>query len=239
MFSKIVSFELKYWLKSPLLYVYAIIMAVISMFIMASAIGVFDDSTVTVTGISKINSAKGITGLLTAMALLVYFLLPSIIGSSIYKDYKHEMYQVLFAYPFSKMSYLLGKFVSSFLMVLVVILFCMIGLWVGTQLPGANQELLLEFNLLNYLQPFLLIVIPNLIFFGAIVFGVVTFSRNIFVGFITVVILIVLQSLANSYMQDLDTKNIAALLDPTGMSAVALETEYWTVAEENSKLIPF
>ena len=238
MLSKIVSFELKYWLKSPLLYTYAIIMAVISMFIMASAVGVFDDSTVTVTGISKINSAKGITGLLAAMALLVYFLLPSIVGTSIHKDYKYEMYQVLFAYPFTKFSYLFGKFISSFFMVLVVIVFCMFGIWSGTQLPGANQELLLDFQFLNYLQPFLVIVIPNLLFFGAIVFGVVTFSRNIFVGFITVVILIVIQSLANSYMQDLDTKNIAALLDPTGMSAVSLETEYWTVAEENSKLIP-
>lgn len=239
MFSKIFSFELKYWLKSPLLYTYAVIMFVISMFIMASAVGVFDDNTVTVTGISKINSAKGISGLLAAMALLVYFLLPSIIGTSIYKDYKYEMYQVLFAYPFSKFSYLLAKFASSFFMVLVVIVFCMLGIWAGTILPGANQELLLEFKLMNYLQPFLVVIIPNLLFFGAIVFGVVTFSRNIFVGFISVVILIVIQSLANSYMQDLDTKNIAALLDPTGMSAISVETEYWTVAEENSRLIPF
>jgi ABC-2 type transport system permease protein len=239
MFSKILSFELKYWLKSPLLYTYAILMMIISMVVMAIAAGVFDSSTVTVTGISKINSAKGITGLLGAMSVFVYFLLPSIVGSSIYKDYKYDMHQVLFAYPFGKFSYLFGKFVSSFMMVLVVILFCMLGLWAGTLLPGVNQELLLEFKLLNYLQPFLVIIIPNLLVFGAIVFGVVTFSRNIFVGFITVVILLVIQGLANSYMQDLDTKHIAALLNPTGGSALAMETEYWTVAEENSKLLPF
>lgn len=238
MFGKIFLFELKYWLKSPLFYTYAVIMLLLSMLTMASAVGVFDDSTESVTGISKINSAKGISGLLAFMALLVYFLLPSIIGSAIYKDYKHEMYQVLFAYPFGKFSYLFGKFFSSFCIVLVIVVCCMLGLWIGTVLPGANQELLLEFKWLNYLQPFLLIVIPNLLFFGAIVFGVVTFSRNIFVGFITVVILIVLQGLANSYMQDLDTKTTAALLDPTGMSAVSVETEYWTVAEENSKLLP-
>lgn len=239
MFGKIFKFEISYWFKSPLWYIYMAAMLVISILITATAVGVFDSTTVTVTGIKKINSPISITGLLGGFTFLVYFLLPSIIGSSIYKDYKSEMYQVLFSYPFTKAQYLLAKFLSSFVMTLIVVLFALLGLIIGCYLPGANEDLLLDFNMLNYLQPFALIVIPNLLFFGTIVFGVVTFSRNIFIGFITVLILIVLQSLAGNYLSDLDTKTLAALLDPLGNSAISYETEYWTVEEQNNNFIPF
>jgi len=238
MFGKIFKFEINYWLKSPLWYIYMAAMFTIATLITAIAVGVFDTTTVTVTGIKKINSPLSISGLLGGFTFLVYFLLPSIIGSSIYKDYKSEMYQVLFSYPFTKTQYLLAKFLSSFLMTLFVVLCGMLGLIVGCYLPGANEDLLLDFEILNYLQPFALIVIPNLLFFGTVVFGVVTFSRNIFLGFITVLILVVLQGLAGNYLGDLDTKTLAALLDPLGGSAVNFETEYWTVEEQNSNFIP-
>ncbi|WP_121666834.1 M1 family aminopeptidase [Mesonia aquimarina] len=239
MFGKIFKFEISYWLKSPLWYSYMAAMLIIATLITATAVGVFDSATVSVTGIKKINSPISIAGLLGGFTFLVYFLLPSIIGNSIYKDYKSEMYQVLFSYPFSKTDYLLAKFLSSFLMTLGVLFFAVIGLIIGCYLPGANQDLLLDFELLNYLQPFVLVVIPNLFFFGTIVFGVVTFSRNIFIGFITVLILIVLQGLAGNYLGDLDTKTLAALLDPLGGSAISYETEYWTVEEQNNNFIPF
>lgn len=239
MFAKIFKFEISYWLKSPLFYVYMLLMLALSTISMAAALGVFDSNTFSVVGIKKANSASAINGLLSAFTLLTYFLIPSIIGSSIYRDYKSEMYHVLFSYPFTKSQYLLAKFSSSFLITLMVIFCGVLGLMLGCYLPGANPDLLLDFDLANFIQPFLLIVIPNIFFFGTVIFGVVTFSRNIFVGFVVVLILLVLQGLANSYMSDLDTKTIAALLDPMGASALSYETEYWTVAEQNKNLLPF
>ncbi|MDT0294589.1 M1 family aminopeptidase [Mesonia ostreae] len=239
MFLKIFRFEFQYWLKKPLFYIYMALMLVLSTITMAGALGVFDANTVTVTGIRKINSSLGISNLLSGFNFLTYFLLPSIIGSSIYKDYKTDMYQVLFSYPFTKSQYLLVKFSSSFFISVLVVLCSLVGLIIGTFLPGVNTDLLIDFKLINFLQPFLLLIIPNLLFFGVIVFGVVTFSRNIFVGFVVVLILIILQGLAGNYLSDLDTKNIAALLDPMSGAAIRYETEYWTVAEQNTNLIPY
>ena len=239
MFKKIFKFEISYWLKSPIWYIYAGALFIISILITATATGVFDSNTATVTGIKKINSPSSIGSLLSSLSFLIYFLLPSIIGSSIYKDYKSEMYQVLFSYPFTKGQYLLAKFSSSFIMTLAIIICSIAGLIIGCYLPGANQDLLLEFNILSYLQPFAILIIPNLLFFGTVVFGTVTFSRNIFVGFITVLILFVLQGIARAYLGDLDTKTWAALLDPLGSSAISYETEYWTVDEQNNNFIPF
>ena len=239
MFAKIFKFETAYWLKSYLLYTYMAIVFVLSIFIMGIALGLFDSSTVSVVGITKMNSPIAIGGLLSGIAFIIYFLLPSIIGNSIYKDYKSEMYQVLFSYPFTKSQYLLAKFFSSLLMSLLIVFVSLLGIIIASYLPGVNKDLLNDFQLIHYLQPFLLLIIPNFIFFGSVVFGVVTFSRNIFVGFIVVLILLVLQGLAGTYMSELDTKTIGALLDPLGMNAVSYETEYWTVEEQNNLLIPF
>ena len=239
MFGKILKFEISYWFRSPLWYIYTALLFIISLLITALAVGVFDSNTVTVTSTTKINSPLAITGLLSVFTFLIYFLIPSIIGSSIYKDYKSEMYQVLFSYPFSKAQYLLAKFISSFLMTLLIVFFSMVGIILGCYLPGANPDMVSEFNILNYLQPFALIVIPNILFFGTVVFGVVTLSRNIFIGFITVLILVVMQGIASAYLGDLDTKTLAALLDPFGVSAIEFETEYWTVEEQNNNFIPF
>lgn len=239
MFAKIFKFETAYWLKSYLLYTYMAIIFVLSILVMGIALGLFDSSTVSVVGISKMNSPIAIGALLSGIAIIIYFLLPSIIGNSIYKDYKSDMYQVLFSYPFTKSQYLLAKFFSSLCMSLLIVLVSLLGIIIASYLPGVNKDLLNDFQLLHYLQPFLILIIPNFIFFGAVVFGVVTFSRNVFVGFIVVLILIVLQGLAGNYMSDLDTKYIGALLDPLGMNAVSYETEYWTVEEENTQFIPF
>lgn len=239
MFAKIFKFEIGYWFKSYLFYTYMALIFVLSIFVMGIALGIFDNSTMSVVGIKKMNSPLAIAGLLSGIAFLIYFLLPSIIGNSIYKDYKSEMHEVLFSYPFTKAQYLLAKFFSSLFASLLIVIVALLGIIIACYLPGVNQDLLNEFQLINYLQPFLLIIVPNFIFFGSIVFGVVTFSRNIFVGFIVVLVLLVLQGLAGSYMAELDTKAIGALLDPLGTNAISFITEYWTVEEQNSQLIPF
>lgn len=239
MFGKIIKFELKYWLKSPLLYVYAVIMLALAFFVMAEVVGVFDTGTASVVGITKMNAPVVLASILSGLTQILYFLLPSIVGSSIYKDYKYDMYQVIFSYPFGKRDYLLAKFLSSTFIAVLIMFFAAFGIMLATFMPGANQEMLLPFDWYNYLQPFFILVIPNLIFFGAIVFGVVTFSRNIFVGFIAVLILIVLQGLSATFLGELETKSIGALLDPFGTNALSYEIEYWTVADQNTRRIPF
>ncbi|MGM0636127.1 MAG: ABC transporter permease/M1 family aminopeptidase [Bacteroidota bacterium] len=239
MFAKIFKFEFLYWLKNPLFYIYAVIFYLISGLIMAADIGVFDGNTASVVGINIRNSAYAIAGILSGMSILIYFILPSIVGSSIYKDYKYDMHNVLFSYPFKKSAYLFGKFLSSISVVLILMFVVALGIISATILPSANQDLLTTFDWYNYAQPFFIFVIPNIVFYGAIVFGITTFSRNIFAGFISIIVLLIVQAIASSYAGDIDTKHLASLIDPMGMSALGYETEYWTVIEQNTLALPF
>ena len=238
MFLKIFKFEFGSWFKLPIFYVYSIILFLLSFFVMASAAGLFDNVTATTTSATYVNSPISITSIISSLSIFLYFMLPSIIGASINKDFKHGVYHILFAYPLKKSNYLGAKFLSSFCVVMLIIAFVFLGIYLATVIPFTNEQLLMDFDLWNYLQPFLYIVIPNFLFFGAVVFAVVTFGRNIFAGFITVLILIVLQGFTGVISGYEEYKVLAAYLDPLGAAALSLDTEYWTVFDINNKYLP-
>ena len=93
-------FEIGQWFNKPLFYVYCVILTGIGALFTASAGGVFDDRTATVSGLTYINSPLQIAMILGSLSAFTFFLLPSIIGSTVQKDYQSNMYQVLYSYPF-------------------------------------------------------------------------------------------------------------------------------------------
>ena len=238
MFSTIFKHELNYWFKKPAFYIYIAIFFFISIFFAASSAGVFDFLTTT-TGSSKIvNSPIGINGLFNGLTVLIFFLFPSIIGVSTHRDYKSEMHTILYSYPFTKSNYLFAKFFSSMFIVLLIVLAIGLGMFIGFRVPGTNEDIIGSFNFMAYLQSYFIYIIPNAFLFGAIVFAVVTFSRNIAAGFITVVLLMFVQGVAEGLLSNPDHRFIAALLDPFGQQASAYYTRYWTVSEQNEQLLP-
>jgi ABC-2 type transport system permease protein len=84
----------------------------------------------------------------------------------------------------------MGKFLSSLFIVIIITASVGLGAFLASFLPGVNHDLLGPHRFLAYMQSYLIFVIPNILFFGVIVFSVVTITRNISVGFITVILLL-------------------------------------------------
>ncbi|MFK7953600.1 MAG: M1 family aminopeptidase [Ekhidna sp.] len=239
MFLKIFSFEIKYWFKNPLFYIYFGALFIISTLAMGSAVGIFDDVSVTRSSIAYMNSAFSLNGFINGFSIVAFFLIPSIVGGTVNKDYSSLTSNVLYSYPFGKADYILAKFFSSLIITIIVLLSIALGAMVGGYLPGSNPDLMGGFRLMNYIQPYFIYVIPNLIFFSAIVFAVVIFSRNIASGFVAIIALFLLQGLAETIFGQLDDKVLGALLEPFGAAANNYYTEYWTVNEQNENVLPF
>ena len=238
MFLTIFYNELKHWFGKPAFYIYSVIFLFIALLMSGSSAGLFDFLTVT-TGSSKIvNSPLGITGLFGGLSGLLIFLYPSIIGVAVYRDYKSEMHTILYSYPFTKLQYLLAKFFSGIFVVNIIVLIVALGIGIGFVLPGTNQEIVQSFDFKSYLDVYLIYILPNMLFIGAIVFGIVTFTRNISAGFITVLILLISQGFLVSLFDDPEKRLIAAILDPFGDSAIQYYTRYWTVSEQNELYLP-
>ena len=239
MFSTIFNFELKRWFKNWTFYIFLVLFFGISLLFAAVNFGAFDSVTAVRNSNAYANSPMALNGFVNGMIYFIYFLLPIIIGSSVYRDFRYNMHTILFSYPFSKLDYIAGKFLSSLVVVILITLMIVLGIESAKLIPWTNPDLLAPFSAVAYFQIYMIYVIPNLIFFGAIVFAVVTISRNISVGFIAIIVLMLGQVMLENLTRDSDNRYVVALWEPFGMEAASYYTRYWTVSEQNENLLPF
>ena len=238
MFLTIFKQELKYWFNRPAFYIYLSIFILLAFFFASASAGIWDFLTVT-TGSSRIvNSPLGVNNLFSGLSTFIFFLFPSIIGVSIYRDYKSEMHTILYSYPFTKANYLFAKFFSGIAVVSIIVFGISLGMIIGFRFPGTNPDIVGPFSFTTYLQAYLVFILPNVLLFGAIVFAVVAFTRNIVAGFITVIIIMFGQGLIEGLLSEPEQRTLAAILDPFGSSATSYYTKYWTMYEQNELQIP-
>ncbi|MEM9850348.1 MAG: hypothetical protein AAF847_20820, partial [Bacteroidota bacterium] len=66
----------------------------------------------------------------------------------------------------------------------------------------------------------------------------VAMSRNIFAGFVVVVLLVLMQAIIGVLEDGASFTQLAAIIDPLGLKAIAQEVKYWTIVEKNEQLLP-
>jgi ABC-2 type transport system permease protein len=234
MFLAIFKFEIKYWLKNWSFYTYLSIFFLMSMLTMAGASGGFGEGSVSVEKIG--NSPMSIYGFANFFNKFLLFIIPAIVGNTIYKDYKSNFKGILHTCPFSKTDYLFAKFTSAFLIMCLFAFSVLLGLIIGTILPNVNPLQVLPFDATPYLHIYFLYLIPNLLLFSIIVFSIVLLSRNIYTGFISIILIWLFKEVA---LRLVDAEGLTSLLiDPFGESAVQYFTRYWSLSEKNSLSLP-
>ena len=238
MFTTIFNFEIRRWFKNWEFYVYLALFFLMGLFIMGANVGFFDGASSTTSGVTYLNSPTQLAGLFSSLNTFLYFLIPSIVGMSIYRDYKYQMQSILYSYPLTKWQYLLGKFLAGICILIIITLALGVGIYLATILPWAKENLLGVNYLWSYLQIYLLIVIPNLLFVGAFVLSLVTLSRSIYVGFVGVLILLIIQGLVGTLASDVEYRELAALIDPTGMQGMRYYSSHWSVDQVNTLDLP-
>lgn len=238
MLSTIFSFEFKRWFKNVSFYLYFALFFVISFFLMASATGYFDFLGATTASNTIVNSPIAINAILSGLSQLVYFIIPTVIGATVYRDFKYNTHTILYSYPFNKFDYLVGKFLSGLLITIIITFSIGLGFLIATVLPFANESLLGPISIWAYFQAYFIFVIPNILFIGTIIFTLVTLTRNVYIGFIFVVVLFILQALLGNITNDMENKYLVSLIEPFGDEALQYVTKYWTIEEQNVRDIP-
>lgn len=239
MLGAIFSFEFKRWFRNLSFYLYFALFFALSFFVMASALGYFDFLGATTASNTIVNSPIAINGILNGLSQLVYFIIPTVIGATVYRDFKYNTHTILYSYPFNKFDYLVGKFFSGFFITVIITFSIGLAFLFATVLPFANESLLGPISVWAYFQAYVIFVIPNIFFIGTIIFALVTMSRNVYIGFIFVILLFVLQALLGNITNNMENKYAVALIEPYGMEALNYVTKYWTIEEQNMKDIPF
>jgi len=229
MFGHIFKFELGYWVKNPLPYIFTAVLFGISFITMwgMSAEAETGDNIVMMNSYYKINNMANL------FALLLLFLLPAIIGNSIFRDYKSRMFSFLYSYPFGKLEYLGAKFLSAFLVVSITVGFLVFGFALGSVMPGVKKEAMLPFDIGNYLQLIFVFILPNMLLFSSVILAIVVRTRNIYISFIGVILMIMVQGFGSGVLGQNGLEIFAALIDPLGDAAIKYNVRYWTLEERN------
>jgi ABC-2 type transport system permease protein len=235
MFKEIFRFELKYRRKRAATYIYFAIIFLICFLPLVLGDGAIGGAT----GLIKEN-APFILARMTAIVSIFFTLIVSaIMGVAVLRDFEHNTEAILFSTPMKKFSYIMGRFWGSFVVLVLVGSSIWLAFMVADFWPTRKGEKLLPFNLWAFIQPYFVFALPNFFFTGSLLFMAGTLSRKTLVIYTQGILLLVLYLASQSMLQNIEQKELAAMVDPFGIRAFAYEIQYWTPAERNNNLIPF
>lgn len=234
MLKEVIRFELNYRKNRAATYVYFGII-----FLLCFASVTIDGGSIGgASGQIKENAPLIIARMTTIISVFMCLIASAIMGVAVLRDFEHNTEAIMFSTPMSKFSYLMGRFVGSF----IVLLFIASGTWIAFLLADfawwRDADKLLSFNAWHFIQPFFVFMVPNMFFCGALLFMSGTLSRKSLVLYTQGFILLVLYIVTRTMLRDIDQKEIAALLDPFGLRTMAYHVQYWTPSEQNSMLVP-
>ncbi|MEM7297539.1 MAG: hypothetical protein AAF391_04650, partial [Bacteroidota bacterium] len=160
MFFYLFKSELKYWLTNWTTWFYFIIFFSLTLLIFIGTAGFFDPPTESEGPTKLLNSPSSINYMLLYFNKFLMFLLPVVVGASVYRDFKHKTYSILYSYPFNKLDYLLAKFAASFTVVFILSLSIGLAMILGEHFPNLDENVLGEIRYSAYFQSYWLYLIP-------------------------------------------------------------------------------
>lgn len=233
MFSQIIQFELRYFLKQPSFYVCSILLLIAS-FMFSSVDGMFN-----VGGKNLlINGSYIITTLMLFFSLLSMFLVVNFVGSSAIRNETSKMAELILSKPISAVQYNLAKLLGSYLVVLVVFLSVPIGYVLGSLMPWVDAGRLGIFSLEYYANVFLIFNTSTLLFLSCLFYVVAKRTSSMMPVYLSAIALLVIYSVSGTLMSDLETRSVAAILDPFGIRTFFDISRYWTAEQRNIATIP-
>ena len=239
MFLQIFKFELWYRLRRPATYIYFGILLLLALLLMITAGGFFKGVAVSVGSKVLVNSPFSLNGYTNVLTLIPGVLLISaMFGPAVMRDFDTRMHPLLYTTPISRVGYLGGRFAGTFVITMLVLSGIGLGLFIGTLIPGMPAERIGPQKLLYYLNPYLTLVLPNVLLMGGIFFALGTLTRKALATYVGSIVFLVLYFVAQSQLTDLDNQTLAGLLDPMGTGATRQLTKYWTPAEKNTQIVP-
>jgi ABC-2 type transport system permease protein len=237
MFFQILKFELKYWLRQPMIYVFLFVN-----FLLIFGATCSDQITVggSVGNVLR-NAPFSVQSFYSIMSLLGMLMTTAFVQNAALRDFNYNTHQIVFSSPILKPAYLFGRFTGSFLVACLPFFGVMLGSvlggvfapmfdWIPAERFGATPWQ-------AHLDSFLIFILPNTLFVGAVVFAIAALTRSTMLSFIGTIVLLVLYIAAGNFMQDAATENRAVFMDAFGVRPFSIATKYWTMSEKNTQSV--
>ncbi|KAA2220334.1 M1 family aminopeptidase [Chryseobacterium sediminis] len=188
-------------------------------------------------------------GFMTGMlSLAVIFFATVYALQLLFKDQDSKFDHILFSFPFSKSTYLKGKFTAYFLQTFISFSFLMTGFLIG-QIMRIGSEMQESFNIIHYIYPLLIFGLINSLFVCSFLFLISFIVRKkllvvvggllLYVFYMIILLFSNSPFMAGSLPQSLETQQFSALIDPFGLSAYFMQARDLSAHQKNIQIVPF
>ena len=233
MIPRLISFELRFWLRQPLPWVFLGLA-----FAFACTLAVFESGGEGSPGMVHVNSPRHVFELYANLAFLWLPMVTAFVNATAIRDLAHRTSDIVFSTVVTRRQYLLGRFLGSTLVALIPTMGISAGLVVGSWIPYGDAIRFGPNSWAVHGQAFLWFAVSSIAFQSAVMFAVATFVRSSAAAFVTSIALVVLNVMATAYATEVDNAWLASLLDPFGVKALDEVTRYWSVHDSNTSLLP-
>jgi len=231
MFLHILRFELRYWLRQPIVYVFFLVIGLL-------VFGATASDEITIGGsygnVHK-NAPYVVQDYYALMSLICLLMITAFLNGAAARDFSEKTSQILFSTPLRQTDFLLGRFAGAFLVSVIPFLGVSAGSLLGAVMPWQDPERIGPTCWTAHLNGITAFVLPNLFFAGAIIFSIAALTRSTLYSFLGTIGLLVGYVVSQSLVSDIENEVAGALLDPFAIRTFAVATKYWTVDDRNTR----
>lgn len=236
--AEVARFELRRRLRLVSTWVYAALLFALAFLFMLTAGGAFESATADF-GKVHANAPLPVFFATSTLGIVGMFIISSIAGQAVSQDAQVGIDPFYFASPLKRAHYWIGRFVAAELLLLVLFLAVPAGLFLGANAPGLEPSYFGPNRAVAYFWPYAVVLVPNIVAFGATFFSIATLKRSMRPVHLVVILLVMGYFLAQAIGRDPDNDTIVGLLDPFAVRAARVQTRYWPIAEQNDRLVLF
>jgi len=230
MLLQIAWFEIRYWLRSWMLWIFTLIIAAM----IFGAVGT--DFIVVGSALTNTyhNAPYVIENYYTFIGLLALLMVTAFVNAAASRDFSHNTYQIIFSTPLKRRDFILGRFLGSTIVSIIPMTGVSIGILLAKYMPWVDPERWGPVVWNAHLKGLFVFAVPNTFFIAAILFTIALLARNDIVAFIGGILLLSGYIVSEVFTRNLERETLAAILDPFAIRTFGLVTKYWTVAEKNT-----
>ncbi|HKY91561.1 MAG TPA: hypothetical protein VJM11_11000, partial [Nevskiaceae bacterium] len=233
MLSHVARFELRYQATSAIFWITSLIFFGMTFWFVAS-----DTLRVGWGGYVVRNSPYTVALNSMIMAVFAIFIVTAFVSNVILRDDETRFGPIIRVTELTKFDYLFGRFLGAFGASSLVFLSVPLGAMLAAAMPGLDAETVGPFRADAYLYAYVVLCLPTLFILGACLFTVATVTRSMLAPYVAALVAVMVYLLSARYINQASVREWAALLDPFGLSAFKLATQYWTPSERNAQLAP-
>jgi ABC-2 type transport system permease protein len=230
MFWQIAWFEIRYWLRSWMLWIFFLVIA------LAVFLAVSTDSLTLGFALTNTyhNAPFVIQNYYAFMGLLTILMAAAFVNSAAIRDFHYNTSGIIFSTRLSRRDFLIGRFARATFVSAIPMIGVSLGVLLAKYMPWVDPDRWGPVDWTAHLKAIYVFALPNALFMAAVLFAIAILVRNEIVSFAGALVVLIGYIIGDSLVQDIRHEQAAALLDPFGIRTFGLVTKYWTVAEKNS-----